>query len=399
MPVATQVIVLTSIGRGAVASVAVVGPRAVAIVDDHFRPASGRTLHAASPRSILYGRWQSDRGEDVIVVRRDECRVEVHCHGGAAAVARIRDSLIDSGCQLITWEQWVSSPRSSPYSSLSPTRRAAIVELARVRTQRAAAVLLDQYNGAFDRAVADVIACLDRREVDVAREHLERLLKWAPLGKHLTAPWLVVLAGPPNVGKSSLINALVGFQRAIVDPTPGTTRDVVSTQTALDGWPVELADTAGLRDTTDVLEAAGVEQARRLLGIADCVVGVFDLSVSPSGGAEHDAMFAPFHRFLSVGNKQDLVAGLSGSQHQAEKRELTQNRIEVSAVTGEGLDRLVAEIGHTLAPQAPPPGQAVPFTGWQCAVIKDAAERLGAGDMLAAQGLLNDLLVGSMGHG
>ena len=81
-------------------------------------------------------------------------------------------------------------------------------------------------------------------------------------GRHLLTPFDVVLAGPANVGKSSLINALVGYNRAIVYDAPGTTRDVITAETAIDGWPVTLSDTAGLRDSDDPLEMAGVQTAQ-----------------------------------------------------------------------------------------------------------------------------------------
>src|SRR4029453_3197945 len=100
---------------------------------------------------------------------------------------------------------------------------------------------------ALGGAVRQVVAEITREDWSDAVELLGAVLEFAELGQHLTAPWRVVLAGPPNVGKSSLINALAGYQRTIVSHVPGTTRDVVTTTTAIDGWPVELADTAGLR--------------------------------------------------------------------------------------------------------------------------------------------------------
>ena len=103
---------------------------------------------------------------------------------------------------------------------------------------------------------------------------------WAgrDVGLRLIAGWRVVLAGRPNVGKSRLLNALTGYDRAIVDATPGTTRDVVTARTALDGWPVELADTAGLRPSDDPIEASGVALARARQGEADLVLVVLDRS-------------------------------------------------------------------------------------------------------------------------
>ena len=107
-------------------------------------------------------------------------------------------------------------------------------------------------------------------------EQLKGLLRFGDLGLHLTTPWRVVLTGPPNVGKSSLINALVGRERAIGSAQPGTTRDVVTAVTAVGGWPIELADTAGVRQVVDPLEREGVNRAKRSREHADLVVMVAD---------------------------------------------------------------------------------------------------------------------------
>ena len=106
---------------------------------------------------------------------------------------------------------------------------------------------------------------------------LRRFDTWSDVGMHLTNPWRVAIGGPPNVGKSTLINALVGYQRAIAFDQPGTTRDVVTAMTAIDGWPVELSDTAGLRTSDEPLEQAGVQRRRAELRRADLTVLVFDL--------------------------------------------------------------------------------------------------------------------------
>ncbi len=189
------------------------------------------------------------------------------------------------------------------------------------------------------------------------------------MGAHLTAPWRVVLAGRPNVGKSSLTNALVGYQRAIVHELPGTTRDAVTASTAVEGWPIELVDTAGLRPAGDPLEAAGMELARRQVQSADLVLAVFDRSGAWS--AADTALLDEWPDALAVFNKSDLSAGPQQPDHPG---------MLVSAQSGEGLDSLITAIAARLVPASPPPGQAVPFLPWHVATLAEVRAALASGD-------------------
>ena len=164
------------------------------------------------------------------------------------------------------------------------------------------------------------------------------LLAREQLGRHLTRPWSVVLAGRINVGKSSLLNALAGYGRAIVHPAPGTTRDAVAVTTAVDGWPVELCDTAGLRATGDAIERAGIERARQRLAQADLVVLVADRSVPWS--PEDEGLARQYPAAVLVHNKCDLPAS---SGHRP-------GGISTSALRGQGIDALLTAIGRRLAP-------------------------------------------------
>src|SRR5262249_49537761 len=140
-----------------------------------------------------------------------------------------------------------------PFPSGDPLAQDALIDLASAPTLRSAEILLDQANGAL-RLEIDRI----RREMEHSAETplaaLDALLRRGEIGVKLTTGWRIAIAGRPNVGKSRLFNALAGFERAIVDPAPGVTRDVVTYRTAFGGWPVELADTAGLRETEDAIE-------------------------------------------------------------------------------------------------------------------------------------------------
>ncbi len=129
------------------------------------------------------------------------------------------------------------------------------------------------------------------------------MLARAPLGLHLTKPWQIVIAGPPNVGKSSLLNAFVGYQRAIVFDQPGTTRDVVTAATAIDGWPVQVSDTAGLRSSADPLETAGADSAAQQARAADCLLLVFDASQHWTAGNQQ--LIDAWPQAVVVGNKCD----------------------------------------------------------------------------------------------
>jgi tRNA modification GTPase len=419
---AVQVVRLTFEGRGAVAVLLVEGPEAAERIDRHFfghsperrvagaggaaeapvSPPSGASLRSSPghPRSrplnrLLHGHWGSPAGEDVVVCRLSDTAVEVHCHGGRVAVDRIASDLLEAGCQSASWRNWLTDQEPSAI------RADARSLLAQARTERTAAILLDQYAGALEAALARIIDTVETGRAAEARAELQTLLARSSVGLHLVEPWRVVLAGPPNVGKSSLINALVGYRRSIVFDQPGTTRDVVTVTTAIDGWPIELSDTAGLRVSDDPLESAGVELARRQLKAADCIVFVSDATNArllseigvqalactrlPEGWTQTGVPGA----VIEVYNKCDLLppdaaAGLAS----AERTSL----LLTSAVTGEGIPELAAAIVRRLVGIAPQPGDAVPFAKSQIERTQHAIDAIDRGDSPWVRTLLEPLL-------
>ena len=385
----SRAVQLTPPGRAALAGVLVEGPLAAQAVGRRFAAADRRALGEQPVGRIVFGRWRSSPGpgEEVIVCRRDEDRVEIHCHGGTVAVAIILADLAAAGCRQIDWRDWVQADTADPIAA------AARLALAEARTLRTCSILMDQYNGALAAGVRQVESLIAGGEEAAASDRLAEMLDLASLGLHLTRPWRVVLAGRTNVGKSSLINAIVGYERAIVFEQPGTTRDVLTASAALDGWPVELSDTAGLARGGDELESAAVAAAQRKVAQADLVLLICDRSASWS--AEDQRLLDELPAALLVHNKSDLPPaaacppGIPGCQGQLAARELNTGRqaasatgpgIATSAKTGAGISELIEAIAGRLVSQAPPPGVAVPFTQRQVDLLQAAAAALSRGE-------------------
>ncbi len=363
----TVVACLTPPGSGAVATLAVYGSRAW----DVIRERGDAALFAPETSRVPSFRLGSLGGDQVLFAVKATQPVpwvEIHCHGGREVVLMLLEALASRGAAVCSWQEFQRFTADDPLQAL------ATEALAHAPTLRTASVLLDQYNSAFRDAVAAVLDGLGRHDVAEAETTLAGLIRHVPLGRRLTTPWQVVIAGAPNVGKSSLLNALAGYQRSVVSPTPGTTRDVVTTLLAFDGWPVEAADTAGLRDRPGELEGQGIERARRAAASADLTLWVLDASAPPVW--PDPALGA----VRLVVNKVDLPFAWDVNQAGDADR--------VSARTGDGVVALCASLGRRLVPEPPLPGAAVPFTPSLCAAVEAAYASLSAGDVVTAASLL-----------
>ncbi|MBX9788415.1 MAG: 50S ribosome-binding GTPase [Pirellulales bacterium] len=402
------VALLTPAGRGAIATLEIAGT-AAPVIGEHFAPLRRATVAALSTTDqdadlpidrIVVGYWNSQAGrEQIVVARRAEDRFEVHCHGGHAAVEAIAEMLSRSGARRVNWRDRIA-PRVA--DSLTTAARRLLADAPTLRT---ANILLDQHQGALSRAIADVRASIALDDMDRAAGQLKALVATASVGLHLVEPWRVVLAGPPNAGKSSLCNALLGYERSITAPLPGTTRDVVTSRTAIAGWLVEFADTAGLADSHDPLELAGVALAREQLNSADLVLWLI-----PSDGPS-DALLLPArlaNRALVVQSKCDLqvdynnlppsaTVGLSdfgsgsGATSVDQIASFDPAFIATSARTGAGLAELLAAIARRLVPSPPASGAAVIFAPGQLGACQQALAALARGQAAEAQAALAGL--------
>jgi tRNA modification GTPase len=339
---------LTPPGRGALAVLHVCGAGAGALVAGFFgreiteRPRAGKLV--AGGETL-----------DEVVVRRvsgftGEETVEISCHGGSASVETILAALGATRA-----DRQALLERGVETGHLDRLRVEAWTRLPRAVTELAALVLQDQAEGALSRAVESMASPGDA----------ERLLATAPLGIALASPRRVVLAGSPNVGKSSLFNALLQSDRAIVSPEPGTTRDPVRELLAIEQVPFELIDTAGVEEPRDLIEQLSIERTRRAIKEADVLLFLFDAEAGARGQELRFLEQLSHRRTIFIVNKIDV----------GRKKPLLE-AVPVSARTGQGLEEVRRRILHALELRPRHlPGEAVVFTTRQERLLAQAAAR------------------------
>lgn len=316
-------------------------PRKATLCD--FRDAQGRAIDAGL--AVYFPAPHSYTGEDVL---------ELHGHGGPAVVDQLLRSCLEAGARLADPGEFTF--RAFLNHRLDLAQAEAVADLIDAATARAARSAARSLKGEFSAEVNKLIdqlidlrvrveACLDFPEEDVepflaapladALDHLARQLSIikaaAGRGAILREGATVVMSGPPNVGKSSLMNRLAGWDLAIVTDIPGTTRDALRETVEIDGVPVQLIDTAGLRDSADVVERLGIERAREAIKRADVTLRLFDASQSEPPTDAVDTEGSVIH----VGNKIDLTSNFPQD---------TDDVIYVSAITGQGIDALKVRI-------------------------------------------------------
>jgi len=335
--------IATGAGESAIGIVRLSGATALAVADRIFRPRRGRPLRDRRSHTVTYGWVTTPAGERVdealaLVMRgphsyTGEDVVELQCHGGQLAVRRVLEQALQAGARLA--EPGEFTRRAFLNGRMDLSQAEAVIDLIRAKTDRAMAAAVAHLGGSLRERVSavrerllEMMAHLEadidfpelelevqtREEVSAgcaaALAEVERLLGGARAGRILREGLRVVLAGRPNVGKSSLLNRLVRENRAIVTAVPGTTRDVIAEWVNLGGVPVQLSDTAGIRPTDDPVERIGVQRTREALRQAHLVLVVIDCGAGllPED-EEWIAELPPGAARIGVANKIDLNPG------------------------------------------------------------------------------------------
>jgi len=300
----------TPLGEGGIGIVRLSGSRAVDIAADLFEPAGNpASLRDVETHTLHYGRIVSDGHpiDEVLVslmraprsyTREDV--VEINCHGGVVATRAVLDAVLRNGARLA--ERGEFTRRALLNGRISLDQAQAVLDIVQAKTSLGLEAAVDRLAGRFSAAIAglrtriadllaDVEVEIDFPDVDVETDRIrprlvsaiadvDRLIRQADGGRVLREGRTVAIVGRPNVGKSTLLNALLAEDRAIVTPIPGTTRDTVEEIASFEGVPVRLIDTAGMRDTDDVVESVGVERTRNAMARSDLLLLVLDRSES-----------------------------------------------------------------------------------------------------------------------
>lgn len=340
--------IATARGEAALAILRVSGPEAIPVVERCFR---GADLSAVASHTAHVGFLTSGEGDDidqvVVTVFRapksatGEDVVEISCHGGDLAPQLIQQSLLDHGARLA--EPGEFTQRAFLNGKMDLAQAEAVADLIHASSTKAHRVSLSHLQGRYSERLdalreellelaAFVELELDFSEEDVAfadRERLEALLHTSNtllselLASYRTGELIrdgvrVVIGGRPNAGKSTLLNALVGRDRAIVSPTPGTTRDAIEAEVEIEGLRYRFVDTAGLRDTSDAIEAEGVRRAEASIARSDVLLYVYDVTEGLDDAEQtflqRLQMDHPTLPVVQVANKADLVEERPASQ-------------------------------------------------------------------------------------
>ena len=359
--------IATPPGRGALALVRMSGPAAHEIGRRLIRP------WPAEARRATLSRVHDAAGDlldEAIVVAHaapasftGEDTVEVTSHGGSILPASILAAFVAAGARPA--EPGEFTRRAVLNGKLDLLQAEAIGDLVDARSRQAQRVALRQLDGGLSRRVLALrehilqLEALAAYDIDFPEEddgpiaparirsaaeaiigELDQLLATAPVGELVRDGALVVIAGAPNVGKSSLFNALLGRRRAIVTDIPGTTRDAIEAVTEARGWPIRLVDTAGLRETAETVERIGIEVGREYLERADVVLACGDSDAAIVAARAAAAAVTPVP-VLDVRTKSDLAPA-------SDRAARNGDRVYVSAETGEGLRELGSLIADSL---------------------------------------------------
>jgi tRNA modification GTPase len=328
----------TAVGEAGIGIVRMSGKNSIEIGKSVFKRVSESESSSIGNKKLLYGHiFDADEIIDEVLIAfmkepytyTRENMVEIYCHGGIIPVKKTLELLLRKGAKLA--EPGEFTKRAFLNGRLDLSQAEAVIDIIKSKTEKSYEVSLKQLEGGLSREIqkirdillamiAHIEVSIDFPEEDiqevtynelieqgnVVKTSIEKLLSTADRGKILRDGLNTVILGKPNVGKSSLLNAVLRENRAIVTEIPGTTRDIIEEYINIDGIPLKIMDTAGIRQTEDIVEKIGVDRAKDTIEGADLIIAIFDISVELSDDDYHIIELIKDKKTIVLLNKTDL---------------------------------------------------------------------------------------------
>lgn len=367
--------IATSIGEGGISIIRVSGSDVLKIAASIFKGKNDKSIKEIKSYTMRYGYIIDVESKEIIdeVILSymkgpksftAEDTVEINCHGGVIATNRVLNEVIKAGARLA--EPGEFTKRAFLNGRIDLSQAEAVIDIIRAKTELSMKSAVAQAEGRISQEIkklrnklleiiAHIEATVDFPEEDLEEItseltasrlsrvtlEIENLLKSADQGKILKDGLSTVIVGKPNVGKSSLLNTLLMEKRAIVTDVPGTTRDVIEEYMNLDGVPIKIIDTAGIRDTEDLVEKIGVERSKEKIKEADLIILMVDASRELDSEDLEIINFIKDSKYIVLLNKSDLPNKINKADLDILN---SQYVIDISAFTGEGINNLKSTI-------------------------------------------------------
>lgn len=366
----------TAIGESGIGIVRMSGKDSIDIGDKIFKGKNIKSLKDGENRKLIYGNIIDPEKDEIIdevliVYMKEpytytrEDMVEIYCHGGIISVRRILELILKNGARLADRGEFTK--RAFLNGRLDLSQAEAVIDMINAKTDKSFDVSLGQLEGRLSQEIKNIrdillnmIAHIEvsidfpeediedityddlEKDAKVVLDKIDKLLNTVDRGRILRDGLNTVILGKPNVGKSSLLNAILNENRAIVTDIPGTTRDIIEEYVNIDGIPLKIVDTAGIRDTEDIVEKIGVDRAKDMVEEADLIIALFDVSEELSEDDKKIIDIVRGKKSIVLLNKSDLPAKLDEEHIRCllpDKKIIT-----TSIATGVGIDELIDTI-------------------------------------------------------